>query len=555
MRVDPQQLFCGSALVAILALCLVACVEKGSRSDKSEKLAYPQAERQAVTDDYFGVKVPDPYRWLEEMDNDATGHWVTAQNELSIPFLTGNPRYQEIKERATQLWNFPTYGVPYKEGGRYFFEKNDGLQAQSVLYVTEELHGEPRALVDPNTFSEDGTVSVSDYKASRDGRWLAYSVSDGGTDWDVWHILEIETSELLSEEIRWTKFTSVSWAADSSGFFYSRYPLADDGKGDGSQQVAVYFHVPGTPQEEDRPVFSLAGIPEEKTRNPYATATEDGNYLVLGIWEGYEANGLYIMDLSSPDAHVTRLLDDWDALYYYLGNRGSLFFFQTTNGAPRGRVVAIDLEHPERDSWREVVPEAQETLEEASLVGGRIVAEYLRDAHALVTIFEPDGSLVGEADLPGLGTVDGFDGRADDPETFYSFESFLSPPVIFRFDVAATVSEPFRSPEVDFDADGYETRQVFVASRDGTQLPMFLTHRKGLELTGAHRTLLYGYGGFNVSKTPKYKTPWRVWLELGGVLADANLRGGGEYGDQWHEAGTGCRSRMSLTTSSRLPSG
>jgi prolyl oligopeptidase len=481
------------------------------------------------------VEVADPYRWLEELEGQETTEWVAAQNAVAEPFLEQIPQREEISRRLTELWNYERYQVPIKEGGRIFYRRNDGLQDQDVLYVAESLEAEARVLIDPNIFSEDRTSSLGTFEVSTDGKLIAYSVSEGGSDWRTWKIRDVDTGRDREEVLDAIKFTGASWSPDNRGFYYSRYPRDESGKGDGSKQTSIYYHRVGTPQAEDVHIYSITDHP---TRNPQGTVTDDGRYLVIDVFDGYDSNGIYYKQLDRIDAEVVRLLDEWDALYDFLGNQGGVFYFSTNNGAPRSRVIAIDLESPAPAGWREVVSEAEETLDAASLVGGHIVARYLKDAFSLVKVFATDGTFVREVELPGIGTVRGFGGKVDDPETFYSFTSFTTPGRINRYDVSTGEGSLFRESKVDADLNRFATRQVFYESKDGTRVPMFIIHRKGIELNGDNPTVLYGYGGFNASLTPSFSTSRIVWMEMGGVVAIPNLRGGGEYGEAWHQAGT-----------------
>lgn len=499
------------------------------------QVAYPPTPRGDVTDTYFGVTVPDAYRWLEELDSAATKAWIEAQNKITFAYLEQIPQREAIKQRITELWNYERYGIPFKEGGKYFYTFNSGLQNQNILYVADSLDADPRVLLDPNTFSQDATVALASYTVSPDGRYIAYGTSDGGTDWKNWKIRDIATGQDTPDTLTFTKFTNMSWARDSGGMYYSRHPAGPDGKGDGSARVSVYFHKLGEPQSADPLVYEL---PDDPTRNPYATATEDGKYLVIGVYEGNIANAVHYLDLRNPGAKVVRLLDKWDALYEFLGNEDSVFYFQTTNGAPKGRVVAIDVNDPAEGNWRTVVPEAQETLDTATFVGRRIVAQYLKDAKSAVRVYTLEGQAQGEVALPGIGSAGGFSGHETDPETFYSFSGFTTPMETYRYNVVTGESTLFKRPSVKgLNPDAFETTQVFYTSKDGTRVPMFIVHKKGLTLDGSNPTLLYGYGGFNISLTPGFSTSRMVWMEMGGVLAIPNIRGGGEYGKAWHEAG------------------
>jgi prolyl oligopeptidase len=524
----------GGAVLALLAACAGPASQVAERP--TAPISYPETQRIDHVDTYFGVEVPDPYRWLEDLDGEETAAWVEAQNAIAQPFLDQLEERRAIQQRLTELWNYERYELPEKEGGRYFYRHNDGLQDQSILYVTSDLAGERRVLIDPNTFSDDRTTSLRQYEVSPDGSLIAYGISEGGSDWRHFRVRDVETGEDREDMLYGIKFSGASWSADSKGFYYSRYPMDEaTGEADDSKQVAVYYHRLGTAQADDEEVFAIT---DHDTRNPYATVTDDGEYLVLRISDGYNTNGYYYRKLGAGSSSVVRLLDAWDGLYSFLGNEGDTFYFKTNVDAPLGKVVAIDLDTPKPESWRLVIPEAEETLEEVGLVGGHVIASYLKDATSLVKVYDMDGTFRRNVELPGLGTVGGFGGKIDDPETFYSYTSFYSPSQIYRYDVATGDAKLSRKPEVAIDLNQFQTRQVFFESADGTRVPMFVVHRDGIELDGSHPTLLTAYGGFNISITPNYSTSRTVWLEMGGILAIPNLRGGGEYGEAWHQAGT-----------------
>jgi prolyl oligopeptidase len=525
-----RRLFWANAVSFLAIITLSACepaVDSG--------LTYPATARGDVVDTYFGDEVADPYRWLEDLDSADTAAWVAAENAITFPYLEAIPQREAIEARLTELWNYERYGMPEKEGGRYFYSRNDGLQNQSVLYVADALDREPRVLIDPNTFSDDATVALSSSVPSPDGKWIAYSTSDGGTDWKTWRIRNVDTGEDLDDVVARCKFTGASWSADSEGFFYSRYPAREDGTGDGSATTSVFYHRRGTAQDDDTHVYT---IPGETTKNPYASVTEDGRYLIISNRLGYDANDVYYLPLGTGATEPLPIFDRWDARYNFVGNDGDTLFFWTNNDAPLGRSVAVDLGHDAPGSLREVVPEAEETLSSVDYVGGKLICQYLRDAHSLVRLYDADGVILGEVALPGMGSASGFSGRSDDPETFYSYTDFTTPTAIFSYDVDTGESTLFKKPDPPVDLSGYEAKQVFYESKDGTRVPMFIVHKTGMALDGANPTLLYGYGGFNSSRTPSYRTSRMVWLEMGGVLAIANIRGGGEYGREWHVAGT-----------------
>ena len=498
-------------------------------------LQYPDAERLLQVDIYHGVEVADPYRWFEELDSAQTNEWVRAQNQLSQDYLESISIRKDINERITELWDYERYGIPGMRGGRYFYYHNDGLQNQSVLYTADSLDSEPQVLIDPNTFSDDGTISLAGTSVSPNARYIAYAVSDAGSDWKTWNIRDIETGKDLAEELRFIKFSGVSWTLDSSGFYYSRYAEGPDGKGDDSTGISIYYHTIAEPQSQDLMVFS---IPDNPRKEPYGGVTQDGQYLIILVQEGYDANAIYYQDISEPESEVIRLLDKWDALYSFVGNDDSTFFFMTTKDAPRYRLVGVDINNPDISQWHEIIPEADEAILDTSYIGGHFIIQYLSDVISLVKVFDRNGAFVRDVDLPGIGNVYGFGGYADNSETFYAFTGFTTPDTIYRYDVETGTSTIFHAPETGIDLTNTVTRQVFYPSKDGTRIPMFIIHQKDINLDGQNPTLLYGYGGFNVSLTPYYSSVWAVWMEMGGVLAIPNLRGGGEYGEDWHEAGT-----------------
>jgi prolyl oligopeptidase len=506
-------------------------------------LRYPAAARSPVVDVLHGVEIADPYRWMEK-DSAELSAWVGAENALAEPFLAAIPARESLKKRLTELWDYEQYGynwlgdksrVPVKKGGRYFYVEKSGSQNQGILYWAASLDAAPKVLVDPNALSTDATASLANFSVSPDGRFVAYAVSDGGTDWDTWRVREVDTGRDLPDLIDDTKFTGVSWLPDASAFYYSRYPKAADGKGDDQQQVSVYLHRLGSAQSGDERIYTVADNPRH---NPYATVTDDGRWLVISVTHGFESNAIHLRDLSRPDAPVARLFDKWDGIYDFLGLMDARLYFRTTQGAPRGRVIAVD---PVSQAVVEVVPEAQQTLYQASIAGGQVIASYLEDARTHVAIFGRDGRRMRELPLPGQGTALGFPDAPAEAETFFAYTDYLTPNALYRYDIASGELRLFRKPTVSFDAAPFVTEQVFFESRDGTRVPMFITRRKDAKLDGGNPTLLYGYGGFDISLTPGYSAAVAAWLEQGGIYAVANLRGGGEYGADWHHAGTRTR--------------
>jgi prolyl oligopeptidase len=497
---------------------------------------YPLARKGSQVDDYHGVKVADPYRWLEDLDSEETRQWVEAENKLTFAYLNSIPQRAAIRERLTKLWNYEKYGVPFKEGNRYFYTRNSGLQNQSVLYTVNTLDAAPQMILDPNALSADGTVAVSGMQVSPDGKLLAYSLSASGSDWQEWKVRDVATSKDLSDDLKWVKFSGVSWMRDGKGFFYSRYdePKADALKATNYFQK-VYYHKLGTPQAEDVLVYER---PDQKDWLFGGSVTEDGGYLIITVFQGTDVkNRVYYKDLKAKDASVVKLLDDFDAAYTFVGNEGTRFWFQTDLQASRGKVIEVDVANPARANWRVIVPEGKETLQGVSFVNHKFVANYLKDAYTQVKIYDTSGKFVNEITFPGIGSAEGFGGKATDKETFYAFTGFTMPTTIYRYDFTTGKSSVFRQPKVDFNPNDFETKQVFFSSKDGTKVPMFITHKKGLKLDGNNPTYLYGYGGFNISLTPAFSVGSLVWMEMGGVYAQPNLRGGGEYGEDWHQAG------------------
>ena len=505
----------------------------------AQSIEYPATP---TVDDYHGTPVADPYRWLEDTESEETAEWVAAENEVTFAYLEAISERDAIRQRLTELWDYERYGVPFREGDRYFFFKNDGLQDQSVLYTQVGLAGEVRTLLDPNDLSEDGTVALTNVSVTKSGEYLGYGTAAAGSDWREFHVRRISDGADLADRIRWVKFSALSWTADGRGFFYSRFPeaSAEDSLLAPNRNQMLYYHRLGTPQSADQLVYERPDQPEWGFG---ASVTDDGAYVVIRVSHGTDRRErIYYMQLGAGpaprlDGEVVRLLDDFDASYNFVGNVGPTFYFVTDLDAPRQRLITIDIRSPERAAWREVVPEGEDVLQSAWIIAGRLVTRYLRDAHSRLRILDLNGTPKGELELPTLGTVGSVSGKPDGDEMFYSFTSFLYPTTVFRHDFRTGETGVFRKPSVDFDPSGYTTRQVFFSSRDGTRVPMFITHRTGIELDGSHPTLLYGYGGFNISLTPSFSISNLVWLERGGVYAVANLRGGGEYGDDWHKAG------------------
>ncbi|HEX9166454.1 MAG TPA: prolyl oligopeptidase family serine peptidase [Gemmatimonadales bacterium] len=493
-------------------------------------------------DTYHGVRVADPYRWLEDDNSAETAAWVQAQNEVTFAYLRGLPQREPLRKRLTELFNYERYSTPQRKAGRYFIFRNDGLQNQSVLYVQDGLAGTPRVLLDPNTLSADGTVAMTVSEPSPDGTRLLYGLSASGSDWQEFKVRDVATGADLADHLKWIKFSGGSWTKDGRGFFYSRYPEPKPGEAltAANRDQKLYYHRLGTPQSEDRLIYQR---PDQPDWGFSGQVTEDGRYLVISVWMGTDRrNRVHVLDLrdaQAPDltGTVVPLLDGFDAGYNFVANDGPVFYFRTDQAAPRGRIIAVDLGRPEQASWREVVAEGPNAMDAVAVVGNQFVVNYLKDAASSLQLFEMNGRPAGEVALPTLGTVGALSGERGDRELFYAFTSFLYPTTIFRYDFDAKVTGSWKAPKVDFDPSRYETRQVFYRSRDGTRVPMFITARKGIALDGSHPTLLYAYGGFNVNLLPSFSATRIAWLEQGGVYAQPNLRGGAEYGEAWHEAG------------------
>jgi prolyl oligopeptidase len=482
---------------------------------QGQQTAYPETKKIDHIDEYHGIEVRDPYRWLEDVDAPDTKAWVAAQNEVTFGYLAAIP-----EQRLTDIWDYERYTTPFKEGSKYFFFKNDGLQNQSVLHMQSSLTAEPRVLLDPNTLSEDGTVALSTLSFTDDAELMVYGTSTSGSDWREYFVRDVETGRDLDDHLTWIKFSGASWTHDNAGFFYSRFPEPAEGETieGANRNQKLYYHRVGTSQSEDRLIYERSDQPEWGF---YMSVTDDGRYGIMSVTHGTdERNRVY-----------------YDASYDFVGNDGPVFYFLSNLDAPKYRVIAIDTRHPERADWTALIPQENDVLQSVNIVNNQFVARYLHDAHTRAFIYNRDGTLDRQVELPSIGSAGSFSGKREDSEAFYSFRSFLYPTTIFRYDFKTAQSTVFRAPKVDFDPSGYETKQVFYQSRDGTRVPMFIVHKKGIALDGSHPTYLYGYGGFNISLTPGFSTSRLVWLEMGGIYAQPSLRGGGEYGEEWHNGG------------------
>ena len=520
------------ALYLFAPLAVVCAADLPSSQSK-----YPAAPTSNQVDDYPGAKVADPYRPLENPDSPESRQWIEAENKITFDFLKAIPERDGIKQRLTEVWDFERFGVPFKEKGQYFFSKNSGLQNQNVFYTAGNFSEKPWVLLDPNLLAKDGTVALGGMEVTDDAKLMAYGLATAGSDWQQWKVREVTTTKDRPDTIDWVKFSNTSWKKDGSGFFYSRYDKPDEKNKLRSQVYnhKLYFHQIGTPQSDDKLIYER---PDQKEWLLNAEVTDDGRYLIITVQRGTDPkNRIFYKNLVDPNSKVVELLDKADAEYAFIDNDGPIFMFKTDLEAPLGRMVAINTCKPLPPKIDELVPESKDKLEAVSSVGDRLVALYLKDAHSSVKLFKRDGSPDGEIKLPGLGTASGFTGKTKDRETFYSFTSYTTPTEIFRYDFDKRTSGLLFKPQVKFNPDDYTTDQIFYKSADGTRVPMFISYKKGMKRDGQNPTYLYGYGGFDISSTPAFKPENLVWMELGGIYAVANLRGGGEYGEKWHEAG------------------
>ncbi|MEZ5306570.1 MAG: prolyl oligopeptidase family serine peptidase [Pyrinomonadaceae bacterium] len=498
---------------------------------------YPKARQSDQKDDFFGTTVADPYRWMEDPDSAETQAWVRAQNKLTGDYLNTLPSRTRIKERLTKLWNYEKYSTPFREGEKYFYFKNDGLQNQSVLYVANGLSDAGKILLDPNGLSDDGTVALAGIAVSPNGKTLAYGLARSGSDWREYRFRDIETGKDLKDVLIDIKFSGVSWTKDGKGVFYSRYPKPNDETKleDANLNRKLYFHKLGTKQATDPLIYER---PDDPKMGVNGFVTEDGAWLLIYLSKGTSnMDQIYYKNLWDQDSEIKPLIDRFENDYSFIGNIGGNFYFSTDKDATRGRVVSVNMFDPDR-KWRQIIPEGKETIEGVSLINNQFVVNYLKDAYSKVRIFDLWGNAVRDVELPGIGTASGFGGRRSDRETFFTYSSYNVPPTTYRYDMATGESSIYRKADVDFNPNDYEVNQVFYTSKDGTRVPMFIVSKKGIKLDGSNPTILYGYGGFNISMTPGFSVSRLMWLEMGGVYAVANLRGGGEYGEEWHEAGT-----------------
>lgn len=499
------------------------------------QLDYPKAKKVDQKDNYFGTIVEDPYRWLEDDKSEEVKTWVEAQNKVTFDYLGKIPFREKIKERLTKIWNYPKYSSPFKEGDKYYFFKNDGLQNQSVLYVQDDLNSEPSVFLDPNKFSTDGTIALSQLNFSNDAKYVVYGTASGGSDWSELFVMETETQKKLSDHIKWVKFSGASWFKD--GFFYSRYdePAKGEELTKKNEYHKVYYHKAGTDQINDVLIYEDK---ERPNRNFYASVTEDEHFLVLYMSEGASGNNAFMVkDLTKEKSDFIPVVTDFVYRYSVIDNIGDKLLILTNHKTPRKKIILADPHNFSEENWIEIVPEQNEVLQWGTIIGGKLIVSYLKDANSRAYVYDLDGKFEYEIKLPMLGTLGGFSGKKNETTAFYTFTSFTFPTAIYHFDVITHESKVFRTSEIDFNFDDYETKQIFYVSKDGTKIPMFIVHKKGLELDRSNPTLLYAYGGFNASMLPSFSVSRLIFLENGGVYAMANLRGGGEYGEEWHEAG------------------
>ncbi len=498
------------------------------------RLKYPNTKKVDVKDNYFGTVVPDPYRWLENDTAKAVKEWVKEENEVTFDYLSKIPYREKIKERLEKLWNYPKYSVPFKGGDNYFFFKNDGLQNQSVLYIQKDLISPPELFLDPNKLSKDGTVSLSTYAVSKNGKYFAYGTASGGSDWNEFYVMDVAGKKKLSDDIKWIKFSGIAWYKD--GFFYSRYPEPAKGQElvSSNEFHKVYYHKVGTDQSQDSLIYEDKNEPKMTMG---AQVTDDERFLIIYLSKGTSNNALYVKDLNDSNSQWMKIVNNFNNNYSVIDNIGDKLLVQTDKGAPMYRLVLIDPKNPEETNWETILPEQKNVLQSVSIIGGKLFVEYMKDACSHDYMFDLNGKNEEEIKLPGIGTVGGFSGKRDDKTAFYAFTSFTFPTTIYKFDVDMKQSSVLYKPEIDFNFDNYITKQIFYKSKDGTKVPMFIVYKKGLKMNGNNPAFLYAYGGFDISINPAFSISRLIFLENGGVLAIPNIRGGSEYGEAWHKAG------------------
>ena len=521
------------SLFSVALLLLVAC-NQNSNNTNDEKMNYPQTRMDNTVDTYFGTQVADPYRWLEDDRSAETAQWVKAQNDFTFGYLSKIPYRQAIKEKLEKLWNYEKLSAPFTEGDYTYYYKNDGLQNQSVLY-RKDKEGKEEIFLNPNTFSKDGTTSLGDVAFSEDGSLVAYLISEGGSDWRKGIVLDAKTKKAIGDTLVDIKFSSVAWKGNE-GFFYSSYDKPKGSKLSAkTDQHKLYYHKLGTSQKSDKLIFG--GTPAEKYRYVSGTVSNDGKYLFISVANATSGNKLFVKDLSNPKSSLVTITNNFDGDTGFVNNQGTTLFLETNINAPNGRLVKVDFKNPQPEHWQDVIPETKNVLS-ITTAGKYLFAKYMVDALSQVKQYDYEGKLIREVKLPSIGSAGGFYAKKDETHTYFSFTNYAYPTQIYKMDLATGATELYWKPAIAFDATHYESKQVFYTSKDGTKIPMMITYKKGIKLNGKNPTLLYGYGGFNISLMPTFGVANAVWLELGGVYAVPNLRGGGEYGKQWHDAGT-----------------
>lgn len=521
-------------LIVLTVMSFMLLTQKCQQNNSN--IVYPKANKTDSIDVYFGNEVANPYKWLEDDNSEETALWVEAENKVTNKYLSEIPFRDQLNERLTKIWNYPKYGVPFNKGDKYFFFKNNGVQNQSVLYIQNSLDDEPKVLLDPNTLSDDGTVALSSLGISKNGKYLAYGISRGGSDWNEIYVMDIETGETMSDHINWVKFSGIGWKGE--GFFYSSYdePKEGDELSGQNRFHKVYYHILGTPQKQDLLIFEDK---EQPLRNFHAYLTEDERFLLVSETESTSGNALYATMLHNlADIKFTKIAEGFDYDYDIIDNIGDDLLMLTNHEAPNKKLVLTKYDNANPAQWKDIVTEKENVLENASLVGELLFAQYLEDASSKAYFYKPDGTFVRELELPAIGTLSGLNGEKNKNTAFYGFTSFTFPSSIYKYDISAGKSELMHTSEVDFEPENYVTHQVFYESKDGTKVPMFIVHKKGIGMDGNNPTMLYGYGGFNISLSPSFSISRVPFLEQGGIYVMANLRGGGEYGEKWHEAGT-----------------
>ncbi len=506
-----------------------------SACNSTAKINYPETLKENVVDNYFGVDVPEPYRWLENDTSAATEAWVKSQNAITYDYLDQIKFRPDLKKRLTDLMNYPKYGSPFKKDGKYYFFKNDGLQNQSVFYQQADLKSEPVMILDPNTLSTDGTVALTSLAFSKESKYLGYAIARSGSDWNEIFVLDMQTGKLLDDHIKWSKSSQIAWHGD--GFYYSAFDAPEAGKEYSSKNEfqKIYYHQVGQQQTEDKLIYEDK---QHALRECYASVTDDEQFLFISITETTTGNGLLMKDLSKPNAALVELAPGFENDYNIVEHYNGKLYLQTNWKAPKNRLMEIDPNNYKRENWKEILPETDNVLESTAIIGGKIMAEYMQDASNHLFGYDLTGKQLYEVKLPTLGSISGLSGDKDDAEAFYVFTSYTYPPTIFSFDVATNSSVEFRKSEVSFNPDDYVSEQIFYTSKDGTKVPMSLTYKKGIKKDGKNPLMLYGYGGFNISLNPSFSIARVPFLENGGIYVVANLRGGGEYGEAWHLAGT-----------------